>query len=768
MTARPRILAAIGALTLGLGGAIAVASPAAATVDSYTVDNLSADPAVVGSLPWAVDQAEQDVDHTTIDFVAGLTGVIPLNAQFVIAHPLTIIGPGSAVLTVTGPPTIESVIDFLNTGVPPIMSVSGLTLASSGSNLHGISTDDADLTLVDIVADGFLDSGVYAAHANLTASHIQVNDSALNGFGFFGDSGDSLVLDHVTANNNGSPGAAGVNAEIIDGNSRIDTVAATGNGGYGMTLTVSGGTLTASGITVDGGSTAGIGVGALDGADVTLSDSTVTGIDSTGSGYSLTNLASTLTVRNSTADANDGDGFRIGGDQGGTTTATALTATSNKLGGLSLFALGGSQLAVEASSIEKNGADPCLCGGPGITVVAEASDVSIAETSITDNHAKVGAGVSVFGLAQGSSLAISGSTISGNHAVDGGNGAGGGLAVGDPVFSLGLRDDSTVTVTDSTISGNDAEIEGGGVALYDLGSGAPTGGVTLLRTTVDGNRVTGLGGGCCDTAGGGILLAGAEANSAGTPVLSIQGSTVSNNSVVGGDGGGLFLAQGPGYSTALVDILGSTISGNSADGDGAAAFLDATSADPGTFRVALRQTTVADNAIVGGGSGAGGVFVAGQNAELSLDSTIVGDNGSNDLSFDAAIGLFAARYSLVQNPVGAGIPLDPAQGNLTGASPKLGPLANNGGSTQTMLVSPGSPAFNAGDPAFAGDGVLDQRGQARVYQVIDLGSVEWQPALAATGTELTARPALIALFLLLTGLAMVTFSRRRAIIDLIG
>ncbi len=37
-----------------------------------------------------------------------------------------------------------------------------------------------------------------------------------------------------------------------------------------------------------------------------------------------------------------------------------------------------------------------------------------------------------------------------------------------------------------------------------------------------------------------------------------------------------------------------------------------------------------------------------------------------------------------------------------------------------MLIAPGSPAYNAGNPAFAGPPTTDQRGQARVYQRIDI------------------------------------------------
>jgi hypothetical protein len=45
-------------------------------------------------------------------------------------------------------------------------------------------------------------------------------------------------------------------------------------------------------------------------------------------------------------------------------------------------------------------------------------------------------------------------------------------------------------------------------------------------------------------------------------------------------------------------------------------------------------------------------------------------------------------------------------GNITGASPNLGPLQNNGGLTFTQALLAGSPAIDAGNPA----GCLDQTG----------------------------------------------------------
>lgn len=59
------------------------------------------------------------------------------------------------------------------------------------------------------------------------------------------------------------------------------------------------------------------------------------------------------------------------------------------------------------------------------------------------------------------------------------------------------------------------------------------------------------------------------------------------------------------------------------------------------------------------------------------------------------------------------------------ANPQLFPLGNNGGSTQTLALLPGSPAMNAGNNATCP--TTDQRGVARPQGgVCDIGAFEAQ------------------------------------------
>ncbi len=86
-----------------------------------------------------------------------------------------------------------------------------------------------------------------------------------------------------------------------------------------------------------------------------------------------------------------------------------------------------------------------------------------------------------------------------------------------------------------------------------------------------------------------------------------------------------------------------------------------------------------------------------------------------------AVGLDAC--SLVHN----------VNGNIIGQDPQLGPLAQNGGVTQTMLLSLGNPAINAGTNS--GCPTTDQRGLPRDAQC-DIGAFEYTDSTAPTVTSI--------------------------------
>src|SRR5262249_41752454 len=82
---------------------------------------------------------------------------------------------------------------------------------------------------------------------------------------------------------------------------------------------------------------------------------------------------------------------------------------------------------------------------------------------------------------------------------------------------------------------------------------------------------------------------------------------------------------------------------------------------------------------------------------------------------------------------GSGGLINGVNGNqVGGADPKLGPLAGNGGPTQTHTLLAGSPAIDKGNNAQVAAGVTtDQRGATftRTFKtIVDIGAFEVQPA----------------------------------------
>ena len=259
----------------------------------------------------------------------------------------------------------------------------------------------------------------------------------------------------------------------------------------------------------------------------------------------------------------------------------------------------------------------------------------------------------------------------------------------------GIRFDSngTVALTDSTVSGNSG-LDGGGI-YADLGT------VTLTDSTISGNTSGSRGGGINTFAGS----------------VSLTNSTVSGNT---SDfrGGGIYTFLGS------VSVTNSTISGNtSGDAGGGINTFDGS--------VSVTNSTISGNTSDSFGGRGGGIYTTGS---VSLNNSIVAGNESasdNDI-FGSVFG--------ANNLVGDGTGIisgltNGTNGNQIGTSadpidPLLGPLADNGGPTQTHALLPGSPAINAGDPAaVAGAGGVaefDQRGFPRVVGTIDIGSVELQ------------------------------------------
>jgi hypothetical protein len=165
----------------------------------------------------------------------------------------------------------------------------------------------------------------------------------------------------------------------------------------------------------------------------------------------------------------------------------------------------------------------------------------------------------------------------------------------------------------------------------------------------------------------------------------------------------------------------------------------------------ITNSTITDNYT---GSYCGGIYNLGTSATLTIsNSTISGSNGDglftgyggivnmrntilagNEIDLDGA--LSSSGHNLIGSTWG-GSGFDDT--DLLNVDPLLGPLQDNGGSTQTMALLAGSPALNAGDPAELG--VADQRGVVRsggvnigAYQASATACVLTAPATVTAGT----------------------------------
>jgi hypothetical protein len=222
---------------------------------------------------------------------------------------------------------------------------------------------------------------------------------------------------------------------------------------------------------------------------------------------------------------------------------------------------------------------------------------------------------------------------------------------------------ASLDLVDSTVSGNNAGWSGGGIYSFFNTT------TTIVRSTISGN--------VSNDVGGGIRSLGN---------MTIANSTISGNTATGWHGGAIFQTDGN------VAISSSTIANNIApDWASSALFV-------GQF---------------------GGSFVP----TLSLTNTIITGNqwyACERFASGTASNVVSGGHNLVQddscNPVGTD--------NIV-SDAGIGPLAGNGGPTQTHALLAGSPAIDAADDVACP--TTDQRGVTRPQGPhCDVGAVEQQ------------------------------------------
>ena len=353
-----------------------------------------------------------------------------------------------------------------------------------------------------------------------------------------------------------------------------------------------------------------------------------------------------------------------------------------------------------------------------------------------------GGALGVFSVGSGVTATFTGMTI-----------ANGGAQSGGGIFNQG-----TATVADSVFS-NDGAVYYGGAIDNDGGT------LTVKDTTFSNDLATYGLGGAIDNSGtatvsdstftGGVAFEGAGIdNKLGS--LSVTDSTFNSNS--GTQGGAI-------YNNASATITGSTFSNNTAFQGGAIAndligilnVLNSTIADNYAGQnggginqagmLAAFSTTIADNVVASGGSGGGIDASSGTtvlyNTIVALNTAGTGTSSTaNDVSGSLSV---ASSNDLIAS--GTGGLTNGVSGNLVGVpKPNLGPLANNGGPTETIALLAGSPAIDAGAVSFPISGgnitapIIDQRGALRgsdgvnAGTTVDIGSYEASSSYEVTSS----------------------------------
>jgi CSLREA domain-containing protein len=413
--------------------------------------------------------------------------------------------------------------------------------------------------------------------------------------------------------------------------------------------------------------------------------------------------------------ATSGGGIVAAGDM--TIAHSRITANAAAEAGGGVLAEQGS-LKISDSLIAGNTAD----SGGGVRVTRN-DTATIADTEISDNHVGLGPGPSMgAGIeSRDGALTVTGSTISGNISDDGGGGG------------ISHTSKYALEVSDTLITGNEAPLGGGMNAKLQYSKYETNSSVT--RTTISDNKASG--------AGAGVYFDGPNLHQSFT----ISHSTISSNKGGPGSfGGGLMFGRRLNGSFDLVD---STVSGNTAGTGGGVSV--GYSSNPSNFPpqvdIAFDNSTIASNSATTRG---GGIYLGGgpassgdpvENPTVSLAGTIVADNSAagspqdlNRLDGSTSPGAFDLSFSLVENPGDAPVSQSPDGSSIVGVDPQLGPLADNGGPTETHLPAQASAVVDKGDAPRRL--ATDQRGEKRTVDSpvknveggngTDIGAIEIQ------------------------------------------
>jgi CSLREA domain-containing protein len=301
---------------------------------------------------------------------------------------------------------------------------------------------------------------------------------------------------------------------------------------------------------------------------------------------------------------------------------------------------------------------------------------------------------------------------------------------------------ANLTISDCLISDNTAQFQGGAIAVI-------AGNLTVSNCTFSGNGTSdpndGIGGAIFYETSGALTITNStfSGNSCATQgaaifnygTLTVSNSTFSGNSA-GTLGGGVYNNDG------TLTLTNCTLSGNSASTGGG---IYSEGSNDGTANVTVSSCTFSNNSASNGG-GIYNTGTSGGNAFVTLKNTILFSTnstpGANLVNVGDGTLIISDGYNLSSDSGGGFLT---AAGDQINTDPKLGPLQNNNGPTQTMALLHGSPAWDKGKNFGV---TTDALGLPRPFDVptlanasggdgSDIGAVEMQvsPSFVVTTTD---------------------------------
>jgi hypothetical protein len=752
-----------------------------------------------GTLRQAIFDANAAEGIDDIMFAAGLSGTILLTeGEIAITSNLVIHGRGAGVLTVEAfDPTPDednadgSRIFNIDDGDDMLLSVAIIRdLTLTGGDVAGgggaiLSAENLTIERSHITGNAVsgvfgLGGGIYQSAGTLSVSSSTISNNVASSAGLGAAGGGIAVFEANLTLNNST--ISGNRAHGFDGADGYGGGIALGEGIHSIFHT------TIASNRSDGSEAQGGGVFVAEDVEVTLNHSIVANnflIGSTEAGqdiFSTTPVATQFSLVENTADwVVDDNGNNIFGmdpslgnlaENGGQTPTHALRPGSQAIDAGSTFAQVGSvdqRGAPFFRAVDANGSGTAerdmgayeRQGVPGLNlVVTVANDINNGNYDADDLSLR-----EAIGLANGSvgpntitfDPALSGSTIlltkgqlgihdaltidatsagaitidaSGNDPTPDDN-----LGDGTRVFEIDNHDFTTeidIELRGLTITGGDVDGDGGAIFSEEN--------LTLRQVTLRDNHAGSDGGGLWHR-NGTLLVENStiSGNVASTGTLSSSGVGIGSGGINAYGGGGARV-----YSATSAEFVHTTISGNRVIGEQEGGGLTI-----GRSPTTIRHSTITNNSVQlpnppGAGSGdpggpetfGGNIYVDNdpEDEPFLLEHTIVAhgtaEAGSN--IFRQGNEPIAATNSLIDDTSGVTIV---GLGNITGFDPLLGPLADNGGPTQTHALMPGSLAIDGGSASFSPPPATDQRGApfVRVFDgdgvgatVIDIGAYERQ------------------------------------------